>query len=307
MTIELCRMRDLASPADVAGCDLLIYALTAEPRGTFVVDAVGPRAVQQWAVHQSNSDAPVAGPAPDASVVSVESVGARLKSWLAGRTTAPLVAIDVSCMSRPAMAHIIEAICCSTVSQPVRLALAYVIAAYSPPPTWLPPNEDIKPISDWFAGWPRDAAASTALVVGLGYERDKAEGACEYFDASETWVLVPRSPVVEYDEAVARNNVELLARSMRRSRAIDYRVSHPCETFGQLASTVANIVPRMNPVLLPFGPKIFFAISLLMAAVYREVGVWHVTGDADLPRTAHASSGHFVGLQVELRPASSLV
>ena len=305
MTIELYHMRDIAGFADVAECDLLIYALTAEPRGNSVVGAVGPRAAQRWAVHQSDLDTPMAEHAHDAPVVSMESVGAALKTWLAGRTTTPVITIDVSCMSRPAMAYAIEAICSAAETRPVRLALAYVIATYSPPPTCLPPNEDIKPISSWFAGWPRDAAASTALVVGLGYERDKAEGACEFFDASETWVMVPRSPVVEYDEAVAHNNEELLARSSRRNRAIDYRVNRPCETFGQLAATVANIMPRMNPVLLPFGPRIFFALCLLMAGVYREVGVWHVTGDADLPRTAHSSSGHFVGLQVEMRRAST--
>lgn len=84
------------------------------------------------------------------------------------------------------------------------------------------------------------------------------------------------------------------------ARAINYRVDEPSQAFGQLAAMVTSILPRMNPVLLPFGPKIFFALSLLMAAVYREVGVWHVTGDADLPDTAHAASDHIVSLQVEV-------
>lgn len=58
----------------------------------------------------------------------------------------------------------------------------------------------------------------------------------------------------------------------------------------------------MNPVLLPFGPKIFFAISLLVASVYREVGVWHVTGDSELPDFQHVPSAHIPAFRVELGP-----
>ena len=34
-------------------------------------------------------------------------------------------------------------------------------------------------------GWPSTSSASTTLIVGLGYEKNNAEGPCEYFDPSE--------------------------------------------------------------------------------------------------------------------------
>jgi len=186
----------------------------------------------------------------------------------------------------------------------VRMDVLYVLAEYTPPPTQLPPNEDIRPINDWFAGWPTNATASTSLVVGLGYERDKASGACEYFDASETWVFVPQSAIEDYQAAVEGNNEVLLARARRRDLSATYRVERPTETFGLLASTISRIVPEMNPVLLPFGPKIFFALSLLVASVYREAGVWHVTGDSELPDVPHAPSTHAPAFRVELGPVA---
>lgn len=137
-------------------------------------------------------------------------------------------------------------------------------------------------------------------MVGLGYEKNKASGACEYFDAGETWVFVPQSAVGAYEAAVVGNNEDLLARARRRDHVTAYCVERPTETFGLLAGTVSRVVPKMNPVLLPFGPKVFFALSLLVAAVYREAGVWHVTGDSNLPDTPHQPSIHVSAFRVKL-------
>lgn len=187
----------------------------------------------------------------------------------------------------------------------ISVVFGYVIAPFSPPADGLPPNEDIKPISDWFAGWPSDAAATTARIVGLGYQRAKAEGACEYFDASETWAYVPQSPLKAYDAVVEHNNKELLQRVKRRDRALTYSVNRPSETFGQLAATVSGLVREANPVLLPFGPKIFFAINLLVAALYRETGVWHVTDDASAPEAIQDASAYSVAFLAELGPIAT--
>lgn len=300
MSFQLLQIVDL-NVEDITTCDLLITSHSAEPRGTIINSAVASFAYEHWAITQATHTISASHPG---TVIGVEHLLSRLKQWILGsKIVRPKIVVDVSCMSRPAMAATFGAIYSTAETREITLVVAYVIASFSPPPISLPPNEDIKPISDWFAGWPSNTSASTALMVGLGYERAKAEGACEYFDASETWVFVPRSPLGEYDDAVLENNIELLGRAKRRERALDYKVASPSATFGQLASIVGNLLPRSNPVLLPFGPKIFFAISLLVGAIYREVGVWHVTGDADIAEASHTPSDFTVAFQADLRPS----
>jgi hypothetical protein len=154
--------------------------------------------------------------------------------------------------------------------------------------------------------WPTHPAASTSLIVGLGYEREKAEGACEYFDPNETWVFVPQSPILAYDEAVMTNNNDLIARAHRQKREQLYQVNNPSQTFGQLASLVSAIAKRENPVLLPFGPKIFFALALVVAAIYPELGVWYVTGDSNSEGVDLHASDHLVGFRFEISPLRAI-
>src|SRR5690606_21259442 len=139
-------------------------------------------------------------------------------------------------------------------------------------------NEDICPVSSFFAGWPNNASATTSLIIGLGYEREKAEGACEYFDASDAWLFTPKSPITQYDEEVYINNKALIERLNRKNRILNYSVCAPAATFGELVSLILETSPKFNIVILPFGPKIFYMLSLIAATVYREIGIWNVTG-----------------------------
>lgn len=287
---------------DARAADLFIFGRTKEPRGQHMVSAVGIHSRERWEIRQTEpgiSDA--AATAGVAVEVGVDQLGTTLAKWIETcSVNTPRIAIDISCMSRPTMAAAFQAVLESAERRTVCMDVLYVVAEFTAPPNVLPPNEDIRPINDWFAGWPTNATASTSLVLGLGYERDKASGAAEYFDASETWVFVPQSGLSAYETAVVENNEILLARARRRDQVTTYRVECPTETFGLLAGAVSRIAPRMNPVLLPFGPKVFFALSLLVAAIYQEVGVWHVTGDSNLPDTSHQPSPHVSAFRVEL-------
>jgi hypothetical protein len=290
---------------DARGADLFIFGRTKDPRGQHMLSSVGMSSARRWEIRQTEEGVPDAAGTVSSTTsdIGVEHLTTTLAKWIETcGISEPRIAIDISCMSRPTMAAAFQAVLLAAERRVVRMDVLYVLAEYTPPPKLLPPNEDIRPINDWFAGWPTNATASTSLVVGLGYERDKASGACEYFDAGETWVFVPQSAIGDYEAAVVDNNEDLLARARRRDHTVTYRVERPTETFGLLAGTVSRVVPKMNAVLLPFGPKIFFALNLLVAAVYREAGVWHVTGDSDLLDAPHAPSAYAPAFRVELGP-----
>jgi len=306
MSARIVSMHDV-SLRELQECDLFVSSVAHGPRSTEIAKQLGATMRDHWVIAQSTQGPEsLADQQPSSRrtiCIDADSFGRSLGSWLESREGAqPHVCIDISSMSRPAMGALIEALCEHAKLRRISVSVGYSIAAFTPPPSELPPNEDIRPISNWFSGWPSDANASTSLVVGLGYEQGKAEGACEYFDASETWAFFPCSPIAQYDAAVESNNNSLLQRVNRRNRLLRYEVDSPSATFGRLVQTVSELVRTSNPVLLPFGPKIFFVVSLLVASLYREVGVWHVTGDIPANDQEQPASDQVVAFIFVLAP-----
>jgi hypothetical protein len=289
--------------------DLLLFALTGESRGWCLPERFRENTAPAWAIVRQNDSLVREGLVEEISqrfpgVVQLtgEAFEQQLSTFLSRVPGDIKVFVDVSCMTRSDMGRVFGALLAPSSFQRARLKLVvgYSIAEFSEPPEELSLNEDIRPINASFAGWPDNAVSATALIVGLGYEPGKADGACEYFDAGENWVFFPESPIPSYDEVVSRNNRQLLERAERQSRVFRYRVDKPGAALSQLASLVADQVGLVNPVVLPFGPKIFFAISLVVAAAYRDVGVWHATGDTDLPAKDHLPSEYASAFEVEL-------
>lgn len=303
MSLELYSLHDIDISKGVEA-DLFISPLSQEHRAFKVSNVQAQRSQLCWYVGsgevQSSQFMQDFSPA---QFVELEELPLKLATWLDSRQDGtPTICIDVSCMPHSLMTCITKSICLSAESRQISLIVGYVIAEFSPPPKDLPPNEDIKPVDEFFAGWPSNASAATSLILGLGYEREKAEGACEYFDASDTWVFFPKSPIGEYDQAVQANNSALLERLDRKHQALSYCVDSPSNAFGQLVGLILSILPRSNPVILPFGPKIFFVLSLLVAAIYKEVGVWHVTGDGLPAGQNHSASDFLIGFHAKFGP-----
>jgi hypothetical protein len=173
----------------------------------------------------------------------------------------------------------------------------YTIARYSVPPADIGANESIEAVHSCFSGWSYADSKPTSLILGLGYEPFKAEGASEYFEPYDQWVFVPDSPVEEYLPVVIENNQELISRSSGASKAIYYRVDDPEMTFGQLEQVVSLLMQTTNPVLMPFGPKILFFLCLVQSLCHSEVGVWCVTGIHSSEKNAVEASDYSCGVE----------
>lgn len=189
--------------------------------------------------------------------------------------------VDVSCLSRPAMAQVFATLPLIAQNRNVDLRVGYSLAAYAPSPAiWATPNRTICPVHPAFSGWTSEgASAPLDIVVGLGYEKGKALGAVEYLEPRHRWICVPTSPEKAYLDEVEKHNKNLIDNS--KDRVAYYEVLSPVETYFSLRSLVEGIARGARPVLLPFGPKLFFAVSLLVALTIEESAVWHVSGESD--------------------------
>lgn len=209
--------------------------------------------------------------------------------------------IDLSCLSRQHIGGLFAAVKDLAKEGPVELQIAYSLARFVKPPMhWSTAIRRIAPVNSEFAGWTAAPDNPIELVIALGYEKGKAIGAAEYLEPGETWLFVPTSPEEKYLREVQVQNKELLLE--RETKQLEYEVLSPVDAYHTLLSLVRGMRNVARPILLPFGPKIFFGLSLLVAMVIDEAAVWFVDGENTSSSDMSQPSLHAVimGCRIEL-------
>lgn len=211
--------------------------------------------------------------------------------------------VDVSCLSRQQMGAIFSEIKRLARSGPVDLQIGYSLAHYvKPTAQWSSSIRRIAPVNDEFAGWTAAPDNPIELIVALGYEKGKAIGAAEYLEPGDTWLFVPTSPEEKYLEEVQEQNKDLLQEL--NDKQMQYGVMEPVDAYHSLLSLVRGTRRTARPILLPFGPKVFFALSLLVAMIVEEAAVWFVDGENTSSTDQGQPSPHAVILSCRIEPVS---
>jgi hypothetical protein len=196
------------------------------------------------------------------------------------------IAIDISGMSRLTMGSIVScAYQLARSGKAIPLSVIYTLAAFSEPRDEMA-NTRIGTVHSRFSGILCDNSYPKVAVLGLGYERDKAEGAIEYLEIEPKYIWRPNSPESNYVDRVNTHNNNLVNRRTYTASApilSDYAVMNPHATLLALLDQVRDIAnDQQQPVLLPFGPKIFSFLSLLTGAEINQATVWDVVADEPL-------------------------
>ena len=171
-----------------------------------------------------------------------------------------------------------------------------------PPVHWSTAIRRIAPVNNDFAGWTAAPDKPIELVIALGYEKGKAIGAAEYLEPGDTWLFVPTSPEGKYLREVQVQNKELLQE--RQTKQVEYEVLSPVDAYHSLLSLVRGMRSVARPVLLPFGPKIFFGLSLLVAFAIDEAAVWFVDGENTTATDMGQPARHSVIMSCRVEPIS---
>ncbi|KAB2824222.1 transcription elongation factor GreB [Aliivibrio finisterrensis] len=188
------------------------------------------------------------------------------------------IAIDISLIDRKSLAELFSIVARMAMVYSYEIRIIYTLAEYSPPSGEAHPNNDVKPVSNFFSGWSNRPGMPILSVVGLGYERDKAVGAVEFLESSEAFLYIPQSKEDKYYTDVIRENSRLMG-AYPESNRFSYELESPTETIYSLDSVISANKNKYKIVLLPFGPKIFYALSLLSSIAHPEVSVWYVSGE----------------------------
>ncbi|MFM0480751.1 hypothetical protein PQQ81_09495 [Paraburkholderia strydomiana] len=213
------------------------------------------------------------------------------------------ILIDLSCLARQNIGALFAAVKDLAKEGPVELQITYSLARFvKPPVNWSTVIRRIAPVNSEFAGWTAAPDNPIELVIALGYEKGKAIGAAEYLEPGGTWLFVPTSPEEKYLREVQAQNKELLLE--RKTKQLEYEVLSPVDAYHTLLSLVRGMRNVARPILLPFGPKIFFGLSLLVAMVIDEAAVWFVDGENTSSSDMSQPSLHAVIMGCRIEPLS---
>lgn len=225
----------------------------------------------------------------------------KIMQWLEHIAPADNVLLDVSSMPRDVIASVFQALewWCKPRGE-VRVTIGYCLAKYTPPPESTPHNKAVKYVHPRFAGGQMNTGLPVAAITGLGYEKGKALGAVEYLQSDDWWAFIPESSEEKYLNEVKQHNIEFL-RGCGSDRVLTYQVGSPLMTLFTIESLVAGMKGKYKPVLLPFGPKIFFACALLVAMIRSECSVFYVTGEDSEQSSDRVATKDIMGLSFTMR------
>ena len=116
-----------------------------------------------------------------------------------------------------------------------------------------------------------------ALVIGLGYEKDRAEFLRKALDPEETYIFYA-DPADDdrFIEKVYVNNFRLIDK-LHRNRVFSYPIRDLKKIDLLLTDLCLDLRLNYKIILAPLGPKPFALCCLLLAARYPDIEVWRVS------------------------------
>lgn len=195
------------------------------------------------------------------------------------------VAIDISAMNRQMVANIIYTLAHTSFKHDFEVSVLYAPAQYTDPVDEMPIMKIAGPVIPEYAGWYINPSDPLYAIIGLGYENGKALGILEFLDVANAWLFKPLGSDESFINKVDAVNHDLIS-SLGQSKVINYKLSDPYDTFIKLQSLIEGLQKNNRIILIPFGPKLFNVICLILAEIYfDQIAVWRVSaGDQEQPK-----------------------
>lgn len=188
------------------------------------------------------------------------------------------IAIDYSSMTRVWYSAILYFFDTLNYNSNVDLFFFYSYSKFAKPLNSDVRNIHIGPIKNYsFLSIPDKP---TALIIGLGYEKERAFGLTEYFDAETYLFVADKSKGVEFYNAVQKANLALLS-SAKPENIFEYSLQHLNHSESLLYAVCKSLRSDYRLVLAPTGPKPFSLLCLITSIRLKNIDVWRI------------SAGHF--------------
>lgn len=212
-------------------------------------------------------------PANRTSWVRSDGLGELLSALLGVAFSGNSIDVDCSSMDRSALAKILSAVKAMSKSYE-RLNILYFPQTFAPPSFNLEAVSRFGPISRQFSGSSRSSSERMCLIMGVGYEFGKAIGAQDYLEPDEMYAFHPIGTDPSFEQAIlkANSNFDFVGDP---ERVVAYPLHDPAALLDNLLALIDFKRRTHRVMLLPLGPKIFAALSLVVALRFHpDIRVW---------------------------------
>ena len=212
------------------------------------------------------------------------------------------VLLDISVLSRHRLSTIMVMLLNGGLPKGSTLTVIYSISKYVSAPTESTPVAKVAPITEALSGPLNRLDKPLSLIIGLGYEKNKALGIFNYFDCKSDLVftLIPESKENLFRKDVEKNNRALLS-TLTPNHILEYDTHDPYNTYLDLKAIFKGIEEYTRPIVIPLGPKILSAISVVVALEFHPfMPVWRVSSEHTEEPVDRKPSGDQICFTVEL-------
>lgn len=299
--------------------DMFIYALGYENRGTHIAKVIKPHAkynlvdsftnkkhfdFKQNAKWYQNNQFTVI---EFESGIDVEERLTVLEEYFNKQfeyKTKIKIGIDITSLSRDRIAKWLFALITLSKKYMLDIDILYSYGSYYKPNIEDVPIVHYGPVIPHFAGWTKNPDLPNSLIMGIGFEPNRAMGVWEYLESNIVYIFVPKGPSSRFDNQIYNSNATLLYQMNRPYGSysiIEYNYNDIYKTFLKLESIVYGCKLKSRPIIIPFGPKIFAVISMLAGLIHLpDVSIWRVSGGEFEPPINRFPSGEVVGINCQL-------
>jgi hypothetical protein len=189
------------------------------------------------------------------------------------------ILVDYSCMSTLMYASIFKCFYEIDLFEKVSIYFSYTQSVYSKPSnrSQLKHHSPISLLNNIEL-----TDKKIALIIGLGYERDKALGLYEYFqsDLSDMYLFMTLNN--KFSKDVVENNSELMAK-IDKNNIIEYDLNNVPYLVSCLDSLTSYLLNNnFRVVISPTGPKLFSLAALIIGMYHNNVSIYRSSmGDID--------------------------
>lgn len=176
------------------------------------------------------------------------------------------VGVDVSAMNRSVMAAFLS--CLYHHMEPGdRIVVLYTPARFRQPDIPLLPLVSVGPAHPCVSGSIVEPGKTRNLIMGLGYEYGISLSIIDKHEPDLAFIFKPIGFDEKYVTEVRDANFNFDFGD-RNYEVIDYRLSDPARLFDDLSGLINGSLSVADTVIVPLGPKLFSAISIVVAMIF---------------------------------------
>jgi hypothetical protein len=207
------------------------------------------------------------------------------------------IGIDISSMTRAWYWGLTKRLSIVSAKVPLEVFFFYTPARFSAPRVFAGPPKVFGPIPG-LSNSLELPDREISLLIGLGYESDKALGLVEYIDARHTWLFYTDPAADARFTGAVKDANKFLFERVDPDNVISYRYDDLSHTLSGLDSLIRSLVRSSRVLIASLGPKPFGLIAYLLSLLHEEVDVWRVSGGASALPQKRIPLGQIMGVRV---------